>query len=806
MIGITNATGGGGIRGENLNISLTSNQSDKSDLIGSVIAVTLAEETTEYTWEGSDLNVTIPPYVQYSVKFPEIEGYKTPETVTYTGIEGNSRTISGEYLAEKVSVVLQTDDSASVSGQVVTINGKQHTYGSSAVEQLVPYDTEYTIAVDNKEYYAAPSSVSRKAQAASYPVTMTYKASKLTVSITSNQSNDTTIAATKATVTWTGASKSVGNGETIQIPTDKTVTVTFPTVTGYATPSAVTVNNTSGGTASASGQYKCSVVAVTLADNQTSYNDISSAKATVSGSASATLSSGGTVKVPWGGSITITGSAVDGYNTPSTTYEAADVTKAITLTYTTHILTVNVVGSGATPSGYTITVKNKSTGAVIGTQTASSKVYKIPYGVNYIVSAGALTGYNAVTDQEGNSNSQSNSITVTYVYNPTVDLSKQNIYGNTISQTTANCYVVKEAGDYKFPLVYGNALKNGSTNSAAYTKNSGSYSHDFVTHDGTVITSPYIETMEGSAASAQLTIADTDGVFTDISIVDGSPCRYVQFSVASVPATGANGVISIKNSSGVIMWSWHIWVWTDDLSVVEITNSTSVKYNILPVNLGSKWDDTAKTKIKNWFYQFGRPTPLLCPSAYNSTSNHASYGALSFTTASIAANLYNGIQNPTTFYKYSSDYNYNWFSANSGKTYNLWDAACTTTGNSDNDVTKTVYDPCPVGFKMPNGNTFTYFSKSNVVGSFANGWKFKRYSGDTVGVFFPASGYRSISDGSLRNVGSDGCVWLSSAGSQDDACRLYFDSSYVNPQYDSRRAGGFSVRPVQDSLTEIDTI
>lgn len=379
-----------------------------------------------------------------------------------------------------------------------------------------------------------------------------------------------------------------------------------------------------------------------------------------------------------------------------------------------------------------------------------------------------------------------------------IDLSLQDIYGNPIKQTTANCYVVSKADIYKIPLVFGNALKNGATNSAAYTKKSGSYSHDFVDFNGTVVTSPYIENVSGAATSAQLSIADTDGVFTDISIVDGSPCRYLQFKVNSVPDTGANGVLSIKNSSGVIMWSWHIWIWPDDLTVVEITNSTSVKYNILPVNLASKWDNEDKTTIKNWFYQFGRPNPMLCPSSYNSTSNHASFGVLSYAAASIASNIQTGIKNPATFYKYSSSYNYNWFKTNSGKTYNLWDAACTSTGNSDNNVVKTIYDPCPIGFKMPNGNTFTYFSTSNVVGSFANGWKFKRYSGDTVGVFFPASGYRYSSDGSLLSVGSSGYVWLSSAHSHRYAYFLLFNSDYVNPQNDYGRAYGFSVRPVQE--------
>jgi len=34
--------------------------------------------------------------------------------------------------------------------------------------------------------------------------------------------------------------------------------------------------------------------------------------------------------------------------------------------------------------------------------------------------------------------------------------------------TTANCYLVHEAGAYKIPLVYGNAIKNGQDNRVAY--------------------------------------------------------------------------------------------------------------------------------------------------------------------------------------------------------------------------------------------------------------------------------------------------------------------------------------------------
>jgi hypothetical protein len=244
------------------------------------------------------------------------------------------------------------------------------------------------------------------------------------------------------------------------------------------------------------------------------------------------------------------------------------------------------------------------------------------------------------------------------------------------------------------------------------------------------------------------------------------------------------------------MWSWHIWVWADDLTPVTITNATGVNYNILPVNLATKKSTTAG-KMYNWFYQWGRPTPILPPSDYNSNKNATNYGVKKFAISSGAASTYGaGIQNPQLFYKGSSS-PYNWFGTTSY--YNLWSVKCTSTGNSDNDVVKTVYDPCPVGFKMPNGNTFTGFSLSSVLGSFNNGYNLKRNASDTIGVFFPASGERYYSNGNLAAVSSSGYVWLSSASSQSEVYYMYIILNGVNPQETERRAYGCSVRPVQES-------
>ena len=431
--------------------------------------------------------------------------------------------------------------------------------------------------------------------------------------------------------------------------------------------------------------------------------------------------------------------------------------------------------------------------------------YKIPFGETYSVEAGNVSGFKNPTSITRVASERTFTANMQYTMVREIDLSLQDVYGNPINRSTANCYVVREPGTYKFPLVYGNAVKNGKVNTAAYTNNGGSYSHYFVKGYRTnEISRPYIieDIGDTNLSNYRVTVSnkDEDNVISNLSIVEEDN-GYIQFKANSIPFNGCNVVVSIITNSTVI-WSWHLWLWPHDLTPVEITNAAGVKYNIMPVNLASKYDSDG-VHIKNWFYQWGRPIPLLCPAAYNSTSNH-SPGVIYI--SSKASELREGINMPSRFYC-NTDKPYTWFGDKSY--YNLWDAACTGTGASDNDTVKTVYDPCPVGWKVPNGNIFTGFASGltpNVVGSFVDGYKFKRYSGDTTGVFFPVSGYIDGWSGELSNVGLTGMYFLSASESQNYSYHLQF---YNSAAYVSRivwRSYGASIRPVQDDITKVDTI
>ena len=210
------------------------------------------------------------------------------------------------------------------------------------------------------------------------------------------------------------------------------------------------------------------------------------------------------------------------------------------------------------------------------------------------------------------------------------------------------------------------------------------------------------------------------------------------------------------------------------------------------------------------YYQWGRKDPF-CPSD-GTTSNvdktlyDKSGNTVAFNSESGRVSTGTSIQNPTTYYYPSNSWDWN-----STTYYDYWNATNGETKTlNDNEVVKTVYDPNPVGFKMPSPDAFTgftidgsdkgiYFSGCNVESStINNGYKFYTQGwkkGPTD--FWRANGLLS-DNGSLGGVGKCGDYWSAGPYSNSTGRNLEFYSTYVHPQNFSRRAYGFSVRPVSE--------
>ena len=133
----------------------------------------------------------------------------------------------------------------------------------------------------------------------------------------------------------------------------------------------------------------------------------------------------------------------------------------------------------------------------------------------------------------------------------------------------------------------------------------------------------------------------------------------------------------------------------------------------------------------------------------------------------------------------------------------------TTTSCNDNSVVKTIYDPCPAGFKMPAGNAFTGFtttgnestipSEWNVSGDWDYGRNFNnKLTSPDATVYFPAFGFRYYNIGSLFHVGNAGYYWSAAPQDRYTAYMLRFFRPSVSPQYSGQRSYGYSARPVAE--------
>ncbi len=320
------------------------------------------------------------------------------------------------------------------------------------------------------------------------------------------------------------------------------------------------------------------------------------------------------------------------------------------------------------------------------------------------------------------------------------DLSTHDEKGVPIAQTTANCYVVSAAGTYQLPLVYGNAKKNGSENSAAYQ---GGKFKDYLNR---TISSSRIT----DADNAVLVWSDGFFMFKDIHL-DAAKKNLV-FTIDSNYMQQANAVLAVRDASNRIMWSWHIWVTERDVYTTIHTLQdlfvSSNTYELMQCNLG--WVDgkmvyynqrdltfrftqagsgkTAELKVRqegetfdykdvgSTYYQWGRKDPLVALKNWDSY-HYTDYrlhetGDPDYvyryetgpTTIGVA------IQHPNVFYIRGTTAADDW---NSDNITTLWNADANGGTLESTTSVKTIYDPSPRGFKVPMPRAFAVWVNGN---------------------------------------------------------------------------------------------
>lgn len=251
--------------------------------------------------------------------------------------------------------------------------------------------------------------------------------------------------------------------------------------------------------------------------------------------------------------------------------------------------------------------------------------------------------------------------TVSIVQDGALDLSEE--------KGGANCYIVSAPGRYKFPAEIGNSgIAIGEASAARIVWESYNEYHKI--REGDLI--------------------------KDLSYEDG----YMYFT-ADENLDYGNAVVAVLDDNGTILWSWHIWLcrgYDPEVSAKTYPNGTDV---VMDRNIGA-WDPTWRaTQSSGLLYQWGRKDPFFisqwewmadAPDCMSTIGKSPTVPVRSVPQKDNATLQY-AIEHPETFIT-SNNSPYDWYCTDRQFQNNeLWD---------DNGK-KTIYDPCPPGWRVPDG-------------------------------------------------------------------------------------------------------
>ena len=303
------------------------------------------------------------------------------------------------------------------------------------------------------------------------------------------------------------------------------------------------------------------------------------------------------------------------------------------------------------------------------------------------------------------------------------------------SAESANCYIVSSAGQYKFKSVKGN-----STASL-----------------GNVFSCEVLWESFGTSTTPQ------PGDLIPYTIYkDG----YIYFESSS---NKGNAVIAAKDAYGNILWSWHLWL-TDEPQAQVYNNNAGT---MLDRNLGATSATPGDVGSLGLLYQWGRKDPFLGACQIDRPERAQSTGVWEDSEESISNEL--TLAHPMTFYY--------------GRSGSLSDVNWR--------ASKTKYDPCPPGWRVPSGGESGIWTKAGFSNSiFDDSNKGISFVTESSGsTWFPASGIINSEDANLSQTGNIGGYWSVTVSKDISAYMMRIDSDcVVSTAEDSNRSNGLSVR------------
>ena len=329
-------------------------------------------------------------------------------------------------------------------------------------------------------------------------------------------------------------------------------------------------------------------------------------------------------------------------------------------------------------------------------------------------------------------------------------------------QGTSNCYIVNEAGLYSFDA---STIGNGEFGLTMASDPMMGYGYH--TTDATIV-----------PTSAEIVWDDKRGAIGGLTF---DPEK----KVVNFVATGeeGNAVIAVRGANGKILWSWHIWA-TDQPAEHYYMNSNG-NFTVLDRNIGAIRADAGSNDSERYesigaMYQWGRKDPFMTTD--DIWTMLYSRKETQLTTAE-------SIELPTILAGTDT------WNQNGG--YSLWST-----------TEKTVYDPCPPGYRVAISDIFKGFTKTgsdvnrgsdiNYSGSFNKGFNFYYDGANTT--WYPSTARHWYYNYGIEYNDNQSYIWSA------NQTALYF---YYNDEYECRveltqghsSGHAFPVRCMKDEMT-----
>ena len=297
---------------------------------------------------------------------------------------------------------------------------------------------------------------------------------------------------------------------------------------------------------------------------------------------------------------------------------------------------------------------------------------------------------------------------------------------------TANSYVVAESGFYEFKAdVRGNGVTNLNVVSGDTFVN-----RDFDAGMGASISdidhvevlwwqgnlrqdagwNQWLEWVNSGPGQEEIEQNCPVRVLDDGKLADGKVLLYVTVNERTIGNVG----LAAYDRNDKILWSWHIWI-QPEISLIPFGD-----YTLMDRNLGATYSPTPGTSESfgadkvfagmGLYYQWGRKDPFFQPGAFSGSSTNTSTQPWLYKEKGqwrIMRNNIIGSKNtisasaasPLTYFASSDNAWQTTYPSGNGPINDLW-GYVGVIGTIGDSFAKTMYDPCPPGYRVMQHNVF----------------------------------------------------------------------------------------------------